>query len=122
MFPTTCVPTAPLSEPARAGDRPTMPARSPFVVGIPSRAIRLPGTMFATLGVSLAGCLGPNPYCPSSKATNISPDQISIPFLLNIWSVASYHFVLKPLTNSYNLDPSISVGNITPPSLLLKYS
>ena len=52
----------------------------------------------------------------SSKATNMPLDQISTPLLLNIWSVASYHFVRKPLTNSYN------VGNITPPSLLVKYS
>ena len=36
--------------------------------------------------------------------------------------IASYHFVLKPLTNSYNLKPVPSVGNIAPPSLLLKYS
>ena len=31
-------------------------------------------------------------------------DQISTPLLWNIWSVAFYHFVLKPLTNSYNQD------------------
>ena len=65
MFPTTCTITASLSEPTRAGDRHTMPARSPSVGGIPSRAIGLPGIMFATLGVSLAGHLGPNPYHPS---------------------------------------------------------
>ena len=37
------------------------PARSPSA-GIPSRAIGLPGIMFATLGVSSGGCLGPNSY------------------------------------------------------------
>ena len=89
MFPVTCT-TASLSEPARVGDRHTMPTRSPSVGGIPSRAIGLPGTMFATLGVIPAGCLGPNLYHPSTKVTNITLDQISIPLLWNIWSVASY--------------------------------
>ena len=42
MFPTTCATTASLREPARAGDRHTMPARNPSV-GIPSRAIAFPG-------------------------------------------------------------------------------
>ena len=104
MFPTTCATTASLSEPARAGDRHTMPTRSPSV-GIPSEAIGLPGIMFATLGVSPAGCLDPDPYHPSPKVTNIPPDQISTPLLWNIWSVASYQFVLKPLINSYNQEP-----------------
>ena len=101
MFPTTCATTVSLSEPARAGDRHTMPAGSPSIDGILSRAIGLPG-MFATLGVSPVGSLGPNPYHPSPKVTNIPPDQISTPLLWNIWSVASYQFVLKPLTNSYS--------------------
>ena len=103
MFP-KCVTTAPLSGPAGVGDRHTIPARSPSVGGIPSRAIGLPGIMFATLGVSSAGSLGPNPYHPSPKVTNIPVDQISTSLLWNIWFVASYQFVLKPLTNSYNQD------------------
>ena len=57
MFPTTCATTASLSEPARVGDRHTMTARSPSV-GISLKAIGLQGIMFATLGVSPAGCLG----------------------------------------------------------------
>ena len=73
MFPTTCATTF-LSEPVRAGDRHTMPARSPSIGGIPSRAIGLPGIMFATLGVSPAVHLGPNPYHPFSKVTNIVLD------------------------------------------------
>ena len=73
MFPTICASTVSLSEPARVGDRNTMPARSPFVGGIPSRATGLPGTMFAIFGVSSAGHLGPNPYHPSPKVKNISP-------------------------------------------------
>ena len=71
---------------------------SPSVGVIPSRAIGLPGIIFATLGVSPAGCLGPNPYYASPKVTNIPLDQITTPLLWNILSVASYH-VLKPLTN-----------------------
>ena len=67
MFPTTCATTVSFSEPTRAGDRHTLPARSPSVGGIPSRAIGLPGTRFVTLGVSPAGRLGPNPYYPSPK-------------------------------------------------------
>ena len=43
MFPTTCATAAFLSELVRAGDR------HPSVGGIPSKAIGLPGTMFATL-------------------------------------------------------------------------
>ena len=105
MFPTTRATTASLSEPTTAGDRHTMPARSLSVGGIPSRATGLPGIMFATLGVSPAGRLGSNPYYPSPN-TNILVDQISTPLLWNIWSVASYQFVLKPLTNSYNQDPA----------------
>ena len=121
MFPTTCATTASLSEHFRVGGRHTMPARSSSVGDIPSRAIGLPGIMFATLGVIPESSLGPNPYHPSPKVTNIPPDQISTPLLWTIWSVASYQFVLKPLTNSYNHDPAPSVGNITPPSLLIKY-
>ena len=33
-------------------------------------------------------------------------DQISTTLLWNIWSVAFYQFVLKPLTNSYSQDPA----------------
>ena len=106
MFPTICASTASLIEPPRAGDRHTIPARSPSVDGIPSRAIRFPRIMFATLGVSPAGHLGPKLYHLSPKVTNIPLDQISTPLLWNIWSVASYQFVLKPLTNSYNQDPA----------------
>ena len=105
MTPTTYATIAFLSEPARVGDRHTMPARSPSV-GIPSKAIGLPRIMSATLGVSPAGRLGPNPYHPSPKVTNIPADQTSTPLLWNIWSVASHQFVLKPLTNSYNQDPA----------------
>ena len=122
LFPTTCVSTASLSESERVDDRHTMPARSPSVGGIPSRAIGLPGIMFATLGVRPVGRMGPNTYHPSSKVTNIPLDQISTPLLWNIWSVASYQFVLKPLTNSCNLLTAPSVGSIAPPSLLLKHS
>ena len=104
MFPATCVTIAFFSGPTWVGDGHTMPARSPSV-GIPSREIGLPGIMFATLGVSPAGHLGPNPY-HTSKVTNIHPDQISTPLLWNIWFVASNQFVLKPLTNPYNQDPA----------------
>ena len=100
MFPAICATTASLSEPTRAGDRHTMPARSPSVGSIPSRAIGLPGIMFATLGVSPAGCLSPNPYHPSPKVTNISLDQISTPVLWSILSVVSYQFVLTPTTRT----------------------
>ena len=55
MFPTTYATTTSLSEPARAGDRHTMPARILSVGGIYLRAIGLPGITFATLEVSPAG-------------------------------------------------------------------
>ena len=90
MFPTTCATTASLSEPDKVGDRHTMPAKSPSVGGISLWATGLPGTMFAILGVSPAGHLGPNPCHRSPKVTNKPPDQISTPLLWNIWSVASY--------------------------------
>ena len=82
---------------SRVGDRYTMPARTPSVGGIPSRATGLLGTMFSPLRVSSAGHLGQNPYHPSPKAVNTFPYLIPTPLLSNIWSVASYHFVLKPL-------------------------
>ena len=97
---TTCVKSAFLSEPARAGDRHTRPS-----VGICSKAIGLPGTMFATLGVRPTGHLGPKPYQPSPKVINIPRDQISTPLLWNIWSVVSYQFVLKPLIILLQLGP-----------------
>ena len=75
MFPTTCATTAYLSEPTRAGDRHTMPARSPSVGGIPSRATEVPGITFDISGVSPIDHLDPNPYHPSPKVTNISPDS-----------------------------------------------
>ena len=103
MFPTTCATSASLNEPSKVGDRHTMSARSPSV-GISSKAIGLPGKTFATLGVSPAGHLGPKPYCPSPKVTNIPLGQISTPVLWNICS--AYQFVLKSITNSYNQDPA----------------
>ena len=86
MFP-TCATTASLIEPTRVGDRHTMPARSPSVGGIPSRAIGLPGIMFATLGVSLAGHLGPNPYHPSpgSNVHSISWGTSGLLPLINLF-------------------------------------
>ena len=71
MFPTVCATSTSLSKPDRAGDTHTVPARSPSVGGIPSKASGLPGIMFATLGVSPAGCLGPNPYHITPNITNI---------------------------------------------------
>ena len=43
-------------------------------------ATGLPGIMFDTLGISPAGHLGPNPYHPSPKVTNIPPDQSPLHF------------------------------------------
>ena len=91
--------------PFRVGNKHTMPARNPSV-GIPSKAVGFPGIMFATWGISPAGCLGPDPYNPSPKVINIPPDQIPTPLLWNIWPAASYQFVFKPITNSYNQDPA----------------
>ena len=104
MFPTTRTTTAPLSGPARVGDRHTVPARSHLLVV--SKGSWASGDNVCHFGSSPAGRLGPNHYHPSPKVTNILLDQISTPLLRNIWSVASYQFVLKPLTNSYNQDPA----------------
>ena len=71
---------ASLSESARVGNRHTIPARSPSVSGIPSRAIQLPGIMFATLEVSPAGYLGPDPYHLSPKVTNILTPGLNLHF------------------------------------------
>ena len=62
MSPITCATTASLTGPAggEGGDTHIVPARSPSVGGIPSRAIGLPGIMVATLEVSPAGHLVPN--------------------------------------------------------------
>ena len=97
MFPTTCVSTAPLSEPVRGGDRPTVPARGPSVGGIPSRAIGLPGTMFATLGVNPAGLLGPNPYHPSPKVTKVVKAK----------SLGHVRLLATPWTAAYQAPPSM---------------
>ena len=88
MFPTTCATTAYLSEPTRAGDRHTMPARSPSVGGIPSRATEVPG-IFATLGVALQAVWAETLTTLLLKLQTYPLIQISIPFLWNIWSVAS---------------------------------
>ena len=97
MFPTTCVSTAPLSEPVRGGDRHTVPARGPSVGGIPSRAIGLPGTMFATLGVNPAGLLGPNPYHPSPKVTKVVKAK----------SLSHVQLLATPWTAAYQAPPSM---------------
>ena len=115
MFPTTCATTVSLSEPARAGDRRTMPARSPSVRGIPSRAIGLPGIMFATLGVSLAGHLGPNPYHPS-PGSNVHSIFWGTSGLLPLINLFLSH-LLTPTTRTLPL-----IGNTAPPHILLKYS
>ena len=78
MFPTRCVLTAPLSGLTGAGDRYTMPARSPSVGGMTSRATGLPGIMFATLGVSPVGCLGLSEVAQSCL-TLCDPMDCSLP-------------------------------------------
>ena len=89
MFPTTCATSASPSGPARVGDG-------------------LPGIMFATLGVGPTGCLGANPYHPSPKVTNIPLDRIKS--LLHFYGTSGLlplnKFALKPITNSYNQDPT----------------
>ena len=109
MFPTTCATSASLSEPAMVGNRHTMPARSSSV-GIPSKAIGFPGIMFATLGVSTAGCLGPNPYHPSPKVTNIP--QIKSP--LRFYGTSG----LLPLINLFLGQLLTLTTRTLPPSLL----
>ena len=105
MFTTTCAITPSLSEPAWVGDRHT----DVHLLGVHLLVASLQGQLgfqgqCLPLGVNPSGCLGPNPYHPSPKVTSIPLDQISTPFLWNICSVASYQFVPKPLTNSYNHD------------------
>ena len=103
MFLTTCATTASLSG-AKVGDRHTMPARSPSVGGIPSRAIGLPGVMVATLGVSPAGCLGPNLYHLSPKVTNTPWINSPLHFYGTFGLLPLNKLVIKPVTNSYNQD------------------
>ena len=103
MFPVTCT-TASLSEPARAGDRHTISVRSQSV-GIPSKTIGLPGIIGLPLWELALQAIWAQTLTTLLKVTNIPLDQISTPFLWNIWSVASYQFVLKPITTSYNQDP-----------------
>ena len=61
--------------------------------------------MFATLEVNPAGSLGQNPYTTLLLKLQTYP-LISTPLLWNIWSLASYQFVLKQLTSPYNQDPA----------------
>ena len=107
MFPITRATIASLSEPTRAGVRHTMPARSPSIGGIPSRATGLPGTMFATLGVSPVGRLDPNPYHPSPKVTNISPDQISTHLYgpSSLLPLINFFFIHLPTPTARTLPP-----------------
>lgn len=88
LFPMTCMMTASVSGPARAGGRHTMPTRNPSVCGIRSRAIG-PPLMFANLGVIFTDHLGPNSYHSYSKAGNIPPGSNLHSTLLNIWSASS---------------------------------
>ena len=89
LFPMTCMTTASVSGPARAGSRHTMPTRNPSVDGIHSRAIGPPLMMFANLGIIFTDHLGPNTYHSSSKAGNIPPGSNLHSTLLNIWSASS---------------------------------
>ena len=110
-----------LSGPARVGDRHTMSVRSPSFGGIPSRATGFPGIMFATVGVSSSGRLGPNPYHTSPKVTNYP--QIKSP--LHFYGTPG----LLPLINlflGYLLTPTTRTltpwRQHTPLHLLLQYS
>ena len=98
MFPTTCTTTGSLSEPTKAGQRHTVPSKSPSI-----------GIMLATLGVNPVGHLGPNSYYSSPKVTNILPDKIKSPlhFYGTFGLLPLNKFVLKPVTNSYNQDPAL---------------
>ena len=108
MFLTTCATIASLSEYPRAGDRHTMPARSLSVGGILSRAIWLLAIMFTTLGVSPAGPLGPNPYHPSPKLTNI-PKRIKSP--LHFYGTSG----LLPLVNLFLSNLRTPTNRTLPP-------
>ena len=103
MFPTTCATSTSLSEPTRVGNSHKMPTRSPSV-DIPSKAIGLPGIMFATLGVSPAGCLGPNLYHLSPKVTNTPWINSPLHFYGTFGLLPQNKLVIKPVTNSYNQD------------------
>ena len=103
MFPTICAASASLSEPTRAGNRHTVSARSPSV-GIPSKATGFPGIMFVTLGVSPAGCLGPNLYHLSPKVTNTPWINSPLHFYGTFGLLPLNKLVIKPVTNSYNQD------------------
>ena len=75
--------------------------------------------MFAALGVSPAGHLGPNPYHPSPKVTSVPLDQISTPLygpsgLLSFINLFLSHQLLQP-------GPCPLVDNMAPPRLLLKH-
>ena len=84
MFPTTCTTTGSLSEPTKAGQRHTVPSKSPSI-----------GIMLATLGVNPVGHLGPNSYYSSPKVTNILPDKIKSP--LHFYGTSA----LLPLSNLF---------------------
>ena len=115
-----CATTASLSESTRADDRHSMPARTPYIGGIPSRAIQLPGIMFATLGVSPVGHLGQNPCHPFLKLQTYPQTKSPLHFygtsgLLPLITLFLSH-LLTPTTRT--LPPC---SNITSPSLLSKY-
>ena len=97
-----------------------MPARTPYIGGIPSRAIQLPGIMFATLGVGPVGHLGQNPCHPFLKLQTYPQTKSPLHFygtsgLLPLITLFLSH-LLTPTTRT--LPPC---SNITSPSLLSKY-
>ena len=88
MFPTTYATSASLNEPSQVEDRHTMSARSPSV-GISSKAIGLPGKTFALWELAPQAIWAQSLTALLLKLQTNPLDQISTPFLWNIWSVAS---------------------------------
>ena len=84
-----------------------MPARSPSVGGMTSRAIGLPGIMFATLGVSPAGCLGLSEVAQSCL-TLCDPMDCSLPGSFSGKSTGvGCHFLLQGIFPTQESNPGL---------------
>ena len=121
MFGTKCATTAFLSEPTRAGDRHTMPARSPSVGDIPSRQLGFQGKCLPHWELALLEVWAQTLATLLLKLQTYTQIKSTFHFyttsgLLLLISLFLSH-LLTPTTNT--LPP---VGNRAPPSLLLKYS
>ena len=106
MFPTTCATTASLSEPTRAGDRHTMPARGPSIGDIPSRQLGFQGKCLPHWDLALLKVWAQTLVTLLLKLQTYTQIKSTFHFYTTSGLLLLISLFLKQFTNSYNEDPA----------------